>query len=283
MAKARRNKRGSRWLTRKDGVDFGPFTTEQVVSMIQTREVNLGTMICNVADRLWEPLGTYAEFRGEYAKIEEGWASQDADDHARQLRTKRFLTGSAGRLAVIGALVLVSFGGWMTWRMARAQPTGILTAVKVAQPPPLPALPQLKEPAALKVPDGTSVKRLRELVNYDTSGVGVEGQGGNLVNTMSFDDDANEISESQLNKVVGAARRKLLGCAQAAAARSERFRGTRVSFVVSSGSLGAFTVGAEVSGDQRFKACVKRALKSVSVPTFGGSQRKVTIPLVIQR
>ncbi|MGB0588985.1 MAG: hypothetical protein ACPGU1_04815 [Myxococcota bacterium] len=270
-------------MTRKDGVDFGPFTTEQVVTMIETREINLGTMICNVADRLWEPLGSYSEFRGEYARVEEGWASEAADDHARQLRTKRLLTGSAGRLAIIGALVFVSFAAWMTWRMSRAEPTGILAAVKVAQPPELPVLPQVQEPEALKIPEGTKVRRLREGINYDTSGVGVEGSGGTLVNTMSFDDDGNELSEAQLNKVVSSARGKLLSCAQAAAGRSERFRGTRVSFVVRSGGLGAFTVGAEASGDQPFKACVKRALKAVSVPQYGGSQRKVTIPLVIKR
>ena len=171
----------------------------------------------------------------------------------------------------------------MTWRMARAEPTGILSAVKVAQPPSLPVIPEHTEAKALKIPDGTTVRRLREVTNYDTSGVGVEGRGGDLVNTMSFDDDANELSESQLNKVVSSARGKLLGCAQAAAGRSERFRGTRVSFVVRSGSLGAFTVGSEASGDQPFKACVKRALKAVTVPQYGGSQRKVTIPLVIQR
>lgn len=283
MAKARRNKRSSRWLTRKDGVDFGPFTADQVVAMIRTREVNLGTMICNVAEPLWEPLGSYAEFRGEYAKVEKSWASKAADDHERQLRTKRLLTGGAGRLALVAALVVLSFGGWMTWRMARAQPTGILTAVKIADPPALPVLPENVKAKSLSIPEGTAVKRLREAVNYDTSGVGVEGRGGELVNTMSFDDDAKELSDSQLNKVVASARRRLLACAQDAAGRSERFRGTRVSFVVRSGNLGAFTVGSEVSGDQRFKACVKRALKAVGVPQFGGSQRKVTIPLVIQR
>ena len=283
MVKRRRNKRASRWLTRKGGVDFGPFTADQIVAMIQSREVDLGTEICRVSDRIWEPLGSYAEFREEYGKISELWASQAADDHARQLRTKRILTTGAGRLTLIAALVSISFAGWMSWRMARAEPTGILAAVKLAVPPPLPTVAPSPPTAPLEIPEGTTVKRLREMINYDTSGVGVEGQGGQLVNTMSFADGAVELSEAQLDKVVGRARAKLLPCAQAAATRSERFRGTRVSFVVRSGHLGSFRVGAEASGDQPFKACVKRALKAVSVPSFGGSERKVTIPLVIRR
>lgn len=283
MGVTRRNKRGSRWLTRRDGVDFGPFTTEQIVAMIHSREVDLGTMICKASDRQWEPLGSYSEFRSEYAKVEEKWASEEADDHARQLRNKRLLTSGAGRLAVVGAVLLISLSAWMAWRMARAQPTGIFEAVKIAQPPALPALASAEEPQPLVVPKGTTVKRLREGVNYDTSGVGVEGQGGTLVNTMSFDEDAEELTERQLNKIVGAARAKLLGCAQQAAARSERFRGTRVSFVVRSQRLTSFTVGSDASANKPFKACVKRALQAVSVPAFGGSQRKVTIPLAIQR
>ena len=251
--------------------------------MIQTREINLGTMICSVADRLWEPLGSYAEFRAEYAKIEEVWASQAADTHARQLRTKRLLTGGAGRLAIVGAVCVVAFGVWMAWRMAHAEPTGILEAVKIAQPPALPAIAEAAPPPPLRIPAGTKIKRLREGVNYDTSGVGVEGTGQVMVNTMSFDADADELSEKALNKVVSAARTKLLKCAQDAAARSERFAGTRVSFIVRPGHLASFTVGSEAAGDQRFKACVKRALKAVTVPSFGGSQRKVTIPLVIRR
>ncbi len=283
MAKARRNRRPKRWLARKDGVDFGPFSTEQMITMIQSREVDLGTMVCNVADRRWEPLGTFAEFRTEYANAEQNWASEDAEQHERQLRTQRLLTGGAWRLVLVGACALLVFGGWMTWRMSRTEPTGIWSAVKIAQPPSLPAMRVHAEPPPLKIPEGTKVRVLREMINYDTSGVGIEGQGGAIVNTMSFDGDANELSDAGLNKIVGAARGKLLGCAQAAATRSESFRGTRVSFVVRSGHLGAFTVGSEAAHDQPFKACVKRALKAVSVPAFGGSQRKVTIPLAIHR
>jgi hypothetical protein len=283
VAIVRRNKRSVRWLTRKGGVDFGPFTTEQVVEMIRAREVQLGTMVCDVAVRQWEPLGSHATFRAHYAEAEQNWASAAADEHARQLRTKRLLTGGAWQLVLVGTLVVLAFGGWMAWRMSRAEPTGILEAVRIAQPPTLPAAIAAVTPVPLAIPAGTAVRRLREVTNYDTSGVGLEGQGGDLVTTMSFDDDAKGLSDAAFKKIVAVSRRKLAGCAQAAAVRSERFTGTRVSFVVSSGGLGSFTVGSEALGDRPFKACIKRALKGISVPSFQGSQRKVTIPLSVRR
>jgi len=272
-----------RWLTRRDGVDFGPFSTEQVVEMISRREIDLGTLVCDVAERKWEPLGSHAEFRTHYAVAEKSWTAEDADQHERQLRTRRRLTGGAWRALLIGGLVVLVVAGWMAWRLSRAEPTGILQAVTLGLPPALPAMRPVLEPRPLLIPPGTQIRRLREGAHYDTAGVGVEGRGTDLVQTMSFGGDANELSDAALNKVVAAARRKLTGCAQSLAARSESFTGTRVSFVVRSGGLGAFTVGSEVSADRPFKACIKAALRSVSVPTFGGAQRKVTVPLSVRR
>jgi hypothetical protein len=264
-------------------VDFGPFTTDQVLEMITAREIDLGTHVCNVAERKWEPLGSHAEFRTHYADAEKSWTAEAAAQHERQLRTRRKLTGGAWWTVLTGALTFIVFAGWMTWRLSRAEPTGILQAVTIGQPPELPAITPQQEPRPLVIPPGTRVRRLRETAHYDTRGVGVEGQGGELVNTMSFDGDSAELSDAALNKVVAAARRKLTACAQSAATRSASFTGTRVSFVVRSGGLGAFTVGSEVSGHRPFKACVKQALQAVSVPTFGGSQRKVTVPLSVRR
>ena len=45
---------------------------------------------------------------------------------------------------------------------------------------------------------------------------------------------------------------------------------------------GRFTVGKEVIGNAPFKACVKKALARVSVPSFNGDERRVTVPLRVQ-
>ncbi len=291
MTKARRRQR---WLARRDGVDYGPYTEEQLLEAIADREVTLETLVASTTDMVFEPLSAHEHFRSHYDTCQERWEVEsveaDASRHEQKLKAMRVVKGGTWRMALVGALVILSLAGWMAWRLSNARPTGLLDAIAVAMPTSLPLAPSVLRvatpPAAA---EARAVPRLRETTNttttYDTAGVaieGSEGQGG----TTSFDFDADpseEISDAALGKVTRSARAALVPCAQALAGSDAGFAGTRVGFTVESGRLSRFVVGKEVKGRASFKACIKKALKGVSVPTFGGQERRVTVPLEVRR
>lgn len=273
-------------------VDYGPFSTDQVLEQIKSREIKLGSMITLLGTDEWEPVGTHERFRDHYAECSVAWdveeAEQDADRHERQLKTMAAVGGGTWRLGLVALMLALGVGGWFGWRIMNAQPTGVLGAVAMAAAPALPDPPPPPAAAsALPIPAPRAFPVLKEpvYVNYDTAGVALEGadKGAHVVQTLNFDDSSDELSDAQINKIVAAARSRLVPCAHDAATRSESFSGTRVAFWVQSGKLGRFTVGSEVVSNGRFKACVKKALSGISVPTFGGQQRKVTVPLRVQR
>lgn len=289
----RKSKRRERWLVRRGEVDFGPYSNDQLMEEIALRHVDLGTMICEVTTQEWEPAGAHALFRDHYAKCESRWrveeAEHAAEKHEQKLKTMRVIKGSTWALVLGAALVVMLLGGWLTWRFMHLQPSGILDAVALAAPSPLPPPPPPSTAVApIAEPKPQEFPVLKEPETYDTAGVGGEGSAAALVTRMEFDENGGGgggagLSESQLKQITERARGQLVACAQAAAARSATFTGTRVTFIVRPGGLGGITVGSEVRGNQPFKACVKRALKSVSVPRFAGSERRVTVPLHVKR
>ena len=127
---------------RRAGVDYGPFTIDEVLAQIDAREVDLDTEVCDIRTHLWENAATHELFRDYYEKCAARWeleaAEAAAEAHRRQMERVRQVKTSAWRLTVTIVLLVAGIGGWLTWRVMHAEPTGILAIAAVAQPPPLP-------------------------------------------------------------------------------------------------------------------------------------------------
>ncbi|HRE87874.1 MAG TPA: hypothetical protein PK095_01930, partial [Myxococcota bacterium] len=137
----------------------------------------------------------------------------------------------------------------------------------------------------LPAPKERKVARLYEPESYDTAGVAVGAEDTGHVTQMHFSEDGEvaAISQADLDRVVASARTGLYACARDAALKSAAFKGTEVGFTVTPGSITKIGVGAEARSNPAFQACVKAALSKVSVPAFSGSDRRVTVPLKIER
>ncbi len=279
----------TRWLVRRDGAEYGPYSTDQLLEEIALRRVDLGTPVCDLARREWNPAGEHAPFRDHYAQCIKRWEVEaleaDVDKHERKLKAMDNVKGGAWRLMVVGLVLATALGSWIVWRILKAEPTGIADAVAVPELPALPDAPQPRMTASgIEVlAAGTKVAVLKEYENYDTAGVGSEAGAAAAVTRFDFEGgEGGGLDPSTLKRILGEAKAGLVGCAQQAATRSASFKGTKVTFVVRSGRLDSFTVGREALSNAPFKACVKGVLKRVKVPRFAGSDHKVSFPLVVQ-
>ena len=61
------------WLVRREDVDYGPFTTEEVLASISSKEITMGTMVAEISQAEFEPLGSWGIFRDHFAECQARW------------------------------------------------------------------------------------------------------------------------------------------------------------------------------------------------------------------
>ncbi len=279
-----------RWLYRKDGNDYGPLSTDELLAAISDKKVDLKTHVCSLATGRWQTAAEHALLRDFYDKCVARWKRDEfhseADAHVSRLARRRAHHTRLWVFLTLGIIVALAFGGWLVWRLTQAEPLGIETVARVPRLGSLPALEvSSPTPPTFAAVVGTKVRRLSEPETYDTAGVGFEGDGAvpRGVTKLNFGEDGRvkAISQVALNKVVSAAKRGLHTCARTAAKKDRNFRGTDVGFTVEPAKITNITVGSQVKDKPAFRACVKSVLRNVSVPMYEGSARRVTVPLKI--
>lgn len=278
------------WLVRRDDVDYGPYTTDEILASIATKEVELGSLIAEISEAEFEPLGAWGIFRDHYAECQARWEREIAEAEARRverrMRVVRLVRMVTFAVVLVVALGSAGFGGWVAWRRAQAKPTGLESAIVAAPVTRLPALRPVPETRAAALPPIKTrpVSRLAEPISYDTEGVGIAGQERSQAPVMNFNaSSADQLPEAKVKSIMGAARKGMVGCARSAAQSDPEFQGTKVRFIIRSGRIGSLTVGQEVASNGSFRQCVKRVIQGISVPTFRGDERSVTIPLKVNR
>ncbi len=280
-----------RWIYRTSGGDFGPVTTDGMLEAIGRKKVVLETPISALGTQQWAPMGNFAIFRDHFEKCSEQWERAEhkraAEEIGRRIELRQKTSAGAGLLIGLGSVAGLGVLAWVVWRLSLASPTGLDAMLRVVMVASLPAPDKTVSVAAsVPVPVEQKVPRLGEPESYDTAGVAIGlDANSNVVQKMHFDEsgEVQAIPQESLDKIVGSARQGLYGCAREAAIRNPAFSGTEVAFTVAPGVITKVGVGAEARGNPAFLACVKATLARVSVPSFNGSERRVTVPLKIAR
>lgn len=279
-----------RWVYRTDRGDYGPVTTDGVLEAIAEKKVELGTPISVVGTNRWAPAGDFALFRDHFELCRKRWAKEELHREAeligKRIESKRKLAARFWLLLALGVVVGGSALGWLVYKLGQAGPVGFDRMAFTASVPPL-SIPTRAQSAAEFLPAAKEhkVARLYEPESYDTAGVAVGADDTGHVTQMHFSEDGEvaAISQADLDRVVASARGGLYACAREAALKSSAFAGTEVGFTVTPGAITKIGVGAEARSNPAFQACVKAALARVAVPRFVGSERRVTVPLRIER
>jgi len=292
MVSTRQLKRvdADRWVYRTDRGDYGPMNTDGLLEAIEQKKVELTTMVSVVGTNRWAPVRDFALFRDHFETCRRRWDREELHKEAeaigRRFENKRKVAASAWILVALGIVVGGASLAWVVWRLSLAEPVGFAKVGRVLAVLALPEAEKVQgDVVHIPVAAERKVARLYEPESYDTSGVAVGGKVEGHVTQMHFSEDGEvaAISQADLSRVVGSAREGLYGCAREAAVKSASFGGTEVAFTVAPGKLTQIGVGAEARSNPAFQACVKAALARVEVPSFAGSERRVTVPLKIQR
>ena len=283
MSEKNRKRRRSRvpsFLVRRDEGDFGPFSEKELKAAIRSRKIDLGTSVQEVGSDSWQPAGSFTLFRDHYAHCQQAWETEELDreleDEERKLRQMDRVKGGAGRLIVLGLVVLAGVGSWLVYRMMHAEPTGIAAVVSIDDVPILPGVPAtVISPPAFKVTPPTKVKRGLELPFYDTRGVAASesAEAGDM--NFDFDGEAKGIDRAALHRIKGQMQKRIAGCARLAVKAGARFRRVNASYRVRPGKLTDVTIARPAFAHKGFVACVRRRAAAAKVPHFEGVAERV--------
>lgn len=287
-----------RWLYRTGAGDFGPVNTDRIMDAIAKRKIDLATQVCLAGSDRWNAIAEHELFRNHFDHCRQRWEQEakraEIDRLGKRLERSEARSRHTWRIVGISLIAAAGIGVWMWWRFATAESLGIASINRMATTVRLPTAGAGPARIARNTPRMPAivphhVPRLAEPESYDTAGVQVTDNAEvHTATKLTFNDDgeidaAPTISADQLAGVVESARKGLYACAIQHAQRDPTFSGTEVGLTVQSGHLGNITVGTEVRNQPAFRACVKSALTHVAVPTFGGGDKRVVVPLRIAR
>ncbi|MCA9538539.1 MAG: hypothetical protein KC620_06605, partial [Myxococcales bacterium] len=281
-----------RWLMDKDGVDYGPFTSKQIVEKLFKEEISAETVIFDIETDRRQSLS-------EFGVFEDALLAWIHEKDKREKHRAEEAEAAAGRrrlmvlLGVIVAVVVVvggSLGGWFLYQSSLPTPVkahlaSLVTPMRgglpvVNLPEELPETvaeirARRQKEAAERMARASAAERARlmeeerlaaqtEMVDVGAANTG----GGGPFDRGAFD------------RVVASRQAQMVKCLQDEVRRDPGLKSLEVQItVIPRGDLVAVKMPA---GSPRGQACVRSALRGLKVPPFQGTNYKIKLPYQFQ-
>lgn len=289
-----------RYLLQKDGLDYGPFTREQVLEQLYADEIDEFNPVLDRFTQERIDLGEMGEFKeavAEYIPKREERRRLEAEARA-ELERKVKKGASIGLVVAVavGAVVLI-----------------IMTVIYIRQPKPI-ALPLDTAFASLdfkflpppKDFETIAVDKnlMASIFNLNTSEEEIQrrvkrqakaaprqaakgrGSAAKVAEVDLSEGGGNEhfLSDSEINQIIMSQFGQLRNCVMLELKNDRSFRGVTVQFFIRpSGTTGGVTIQEASYANKPVGDCLKQRFRSMSFPEHGAiSNKGVTFPLTIQ-
>ena len=278
----------ARWLVERAGIDYGPYTRDDVVEQLRNEEIDAQTVLYDIESDRRLSLSEFTAFDAalvawshERAELEKTRAEQ-ASINAAKRRTRMALT-------VFGTLALVvggGVGGWFWYQSTLPEPVRAhLGTLVVSMNSGLPAVPLPDE----ELPETEAEKRDRLKSKRDgqrraaaAADRRAQMEEARLAASSSLNvgsGNGAKFDRASFDRVVGKRYGKLTKCLQREAARNPKASKLDVKItIIPTGRL----INAHMpNGTDAANRCVRGALRGLRVPPFDGTNHKVTLPFSI--
>ncbi len=300
------DKAGTRYLVSIDGLDYGPFSHEQVLEQLRSDQIDEFTSVLDRATQTRMALQDMPVFRQAVLKYIPVRAERQRIENER--RAQRVQTAkTAGKwtsYAGIGAGLLLGAVFAVYWFFIRPKPEALPEQTLIADlsegfkllPPPK-DFDQINVDkdmmAALFSENSAAVRKniggigRRNQGDKATNGGGVNPQDDDLTNTVDFDGEGggtdHVLTDGEVTRVVVSQFGGLQGCLMPELKRNPGFRGVRVKFFIKpSGTTAGVSVLESAYNSGPVGDCLKNRFRGMQFPAHGGFNKGVIFPLLIQ-
>ena len=278
-----------RWLVRREEIDYGPFSHDEVVAQLFDEEINAESELYDIETDRRLTLSEFTAFEDdlvswihEKAKREKVRAEAAAKAKAKR-RNRMLAIFVGGPLLAIG----VGVGGWIWYQSTLPKATrayvpqllsrieGTLPVVKL--PEEAPETLAEKQERQQVASDARATKRAQAEQRKRKREDKLAAAGSELSlgkgTGKGFDSNA-------FNRLIAKRSGKLTKCLEAEARRDPSLRSVTVKMtVIPRGDV--IKVGLK-NGSSRGASCVRSALSGLKVPAFDGTNKKVALPFQVR-
>jgi len=295
--------RHERYLVQKGGLDYGPFTVEQVLEQLHADEIDEFTPVLDRITQEREPLGEMAKFKkevAEYIPIREERRRREAE--ARAELQRKVKKGGVGLLVAGIAAGLVLLGGQIYYLATRPDPTPLPLDHAFAKmdfnflPPPKEftavagdkdLLQNIFNPKASDEEIAKALKKRRRHRKHGRhhGGPSHKSKNGNVteVDMSSGSGSKHILSDAEVNDVILANFGGLRSCILRELKRNSKFRGVTVQFFIRpTGTTGGVKIKEGKYDGTAVGDCITSRFRAMKFPEHSGFNRGVTYPLRVQ-
>jgi len=284
-----------RYVYRKNGMDYGPFTTRELEHLIESEELTAASEVRRRREREWHRLGDVPHFRDylEEKTRRELEAAREreiqADQSLLRRRSRRASTlpwWIAGGVALAGLLAGLWLGreppqalAGYPLRFYREFPLQNLTPLRAMEVAPVKVAKVEPPPRTLQ----NGRRRPRAAAGVATGPGGAQLLGVELELSYENADGSavtRPLSAEDLQGVQRQVSGRLVRCFKTEAIRNPEFRGGSVFvYIAPSGRTQVSKVETQPPASGDLIACIRGATAGVSVAPFAGGAQVMEIPL----
>jgi serine/threonine protein kinase len=278
---------GQRWIVVRDGIDYGPYTLDELSHQLFREEIGLETEICDIETDQRAALGEFTSLDhvlNEWAKERLERKKQRAAYEKRAKVRRRFVL-IAG-LGLIGVLIFsgVTYGPQLRAAMLPA-PANVNLESWVTQAPKMKRLERLKENPnkrrereRLRRAEKAKLETLR-----DAKAMAKEAREAAEASTVDFNRRGAKLSRfsrSAFDRALANRSGRLLKCIEAEHGRFPDKEVLKVTMSVQ--RTGRFLNARLVGGSGPGVKCVFRAIQGLKMSPFSGGDKTITLPYKVK-
>ncbi len=293
------NPEDERFLVQKGGLDYGPFTSEQVLEQLRRDEIDEFTPVLDRVTTHRVPLGEMERFKKqvkEYIPIREERRRKEAEARA-ELERKVKKGGYAG-LAVAVVIGLVFLVLQILYFINRPDPISLPIQEAFAEmdykflPPPKEftavavdkeLLENIFNPKASEEEIAKAIKKRQKKRGRPSSTAKKGEDGGVFEVDMSAGGSEHTLTDEEVNDVILANFGGLRSCILKELNSNPSFRGVTVQFFIRpTGTTGGVKIREGKYSGTSVGDCLTSRFRGMKFPEHGGFNRGVTYPLMVQ-
>lgn len=279
---------GQRWIVVRDGIDYGPYTLDELSHQLFREEIGLETEICDIETDQRAALGEFTSLD----HVLNEWAKERLE--RKRLKAERTLIRKRRRrimavvlLIMIGAITFgaVTYGPELKEAMLPKPARIDLSTWLSATPPEMKALEQLKISPAQRAARAqlARAEKARQETLRDAKEMAREAREAQEASSVDFSSSGTKqppFSRDDFDKAISTRSQALMNCITSEHQRFPDRSVLRITMTVQ--QSGRFLNARLVDGSDPGVKCVFRAIKGLKMQAFSGGDKTITLPYQVK-
>jgi len=289
-----------RYLVQKGGLDYGPYTPEQILEQLHADEIDENTQVLDrhTQERMrLEEVEEFSEEVKKYIPIREERLRLAAERRAQiQQNVKKggltiFVVGIVAGLVVLAGMIYVVLTqpdpeplpmdrAFASLDYKLLPPPKDFTTVAVDKG----VMQSIFNPAASEEEIAKQIKKLRRKRRGSKKGPKGAGADENITEVdMSSSGSKKVLTDAEVNEVILGKWPTLRRCVMKEFRSNPNFKGVTVQFFIRpSGTTGGVKIKEKKYADKAVGSCLVSRFRAIKFPAHGGFNKGVVFPLIVQ-